>query len=368
MHTLFAWYLLIVVSPAMAETCLPLDFDSYFVAQNAKNSLKKSNQLGQPNFSTHYLLLKNEMMMESIYLIADCRTGKFIHEKLAGKNAIFSLQSAEITLHTDKSETLEKFLWNGEGFMKVESAIHSEKKSDPEVDVQDLPKGAALVSPVVVPVVSAAASPTPLPSGPSRSSLTDAYQALFQRYPTTRVSTTVCHPLVFDSHFLAQQNKKNIEKRSANFTHPNFAGNWILIKVESLFDTESLVAACETGKFIHATLKGTPVYQTNSSLIRLEQSGKFPALYIFHDDEFVQIPDPVQNRNQEISNILSVTDSAVLYHSLPNPEHRSVVRFEKLQKTKANQLVFEHLQVDTIFSGSCSTERGSPRCTVLTGL
>lgn len=325
---------------AATDSCHALDFDSYFVAQNAKSALTKLSDLSHPNFATHYLLLKQEMMMESIYLIADCNTGKFFHEKLNGKDAVFNLQSSEVSLQSNKTEPVEKFQWTGQRFMKIENEVSPSKAPG-----------------------DAGSAKTP-PAAPS--TFTAQYQQLFQDFPGPPAPLASCHPLVFDSHFLAQKNKKSIIKGNADLTRANFAGVWILVKNESLFDTESLIASCETGKFIHATLKGNPVYQANSKLVRIEHSGSYPELYLFESEDFLQIPDPVQNKNKQISNQLSKAESVELYRSLPNPEHRSLLRFENLAKTAAAQAVFTHLHVDKILSGMCNAETGTPRCEVVT--
>ena len=110
MTTLLALFAFFTI-PSFAETpaCHSLDFDSYFVAQQAKSNLQKMNDLQHPNFARNFLLVKNAMMMETLYLIADCRTGKFLHEKISGE-AKFTLDSNEVLLSNLKTQKIEKMI------------------------------------------------------------------------------------------------------------------------------------------------------------------------------------------------------------------------------------------------------------------
>ena len=79
--------------------CKPLDYSSYFRASTAKGNLERlKTPIAQANFGGHYLLLKNELIFETLWLIADCQTGKFIPEYLSAKDAVFKKDSTSLMI------------------------------------------------------------------------------------------------------------------------------------------------------------------------------------------------------------------------------------------------------------------------------
>jgi len=68
------------------EKCAPLKFDSYFRAQEAKSRILESGaDLSKPNFAGHHLMLRVELVFETLWLVADCKTGLFIADFLEGE-------------------------------------------------------------------------------------------------------------------------------------------------------------------------------------------------------------------------------------------------------------------------------------------
>ena len=79
--------------------CKPLDYSSYFRASAAKGNIERlKTPLNLANFGGHYLLLKNELIFETLWLIADCRTGKFIPEYLSAKDVLFKKDSTSLVM------------------------------------------------------------------------------------------------------------------------------------------------------------------------------------------------------------------------------------------------------------------------------
>jgi hypothetical protein len=90
---------------AKTDPCIELDFQSTERSRNQKKSMMELNpDRSRPNFNQHYLLLKNEAIFETYWLIADCRTGKFAHEILTG-DAEFNLQQPIVTLIQGNGKT-----------------------------------------------------------------------------------------------------------------------------------------------------------------------------------------------------------------------------------------------------------------------
>jgi hypothetical protein len=116
--------------PAESITCHALDFESYFKAQQFKSSiLRDKPDLTHPNFAGHYLILKNEFVLETIWLIADCTTGKFFHETLSG-NLEFKTDSNLVILIPKSGETSEWNVWSGKDWLKVEPSVATAAESD----------------------------------------------------------------------------------------------------------------------------------------------------------------------------------------------------------------------------------------------
>ena len=133
-----------------AITCKPLDYSSYFQAERSKTNIQKSNaDVSHPNFAGKYLLLKNELLLETLWLIADCETGKFLHEKISGQLEFKPDSFLAIVRDEKKKEAEPEYqTWTGDTWVQVEetatpvetnqvaTASSSSKKATPSVDTQ----------------------------------------------------------------------------------------------------------------------------------------------------------------------------------------------------------------------------------------
>ncbi len=335
--------------------CKKIDFDSYFIAQNAKSSLQKANpDLTHANFAHKYLLLKDEMMMETLYLIADCETGKFFHEKLKG-SVEFTLQSNEVKVKEPKEDVVTQ-IWNGSHWLKVETPLAKTPSTEVTVSVTNSKATNATVTTPVTP-----AGP------PAKVDILSSYDSLFKNYPVS-ASLTSCHTPDFDSSFRAQNSKGTIIKNNGDLTKPNFAGNYLLLKDELMFDTLYLLVDCKTGKFIGEPLKDDAKFRPDSSFVLIQDSNHYPRLYVLHQEQWIQIPDPVQNKAAMIKNTLYHEDAEALFNALPNPKHLQIVRFENLEKKPETEAIFKILGVSKISAGKCVQNQKSITCEVQTNL
>ena len=108
-------------SKNLASSCVPLNFNSYFRAQQAKGQILKSNpNFSTPNFGGGFQLLKIELLFETIWVLADCKTGSFFNLFLAGE-AHFKKDS-DLVVMTESGKAPKLFLWKNPNFIS---------KSDP---------------------------------------------------------------------------------------------------------------------------------------------------------------------------------------------------------------------------------------------
>jgi hypothetical protein len=270
--------------------CRKPDFTSYSRARNAEEMIRKNNpDLSKPNFGGQYLLLQAPYMMGTDWLILDCKTGVFLKEVITGQ-AEFKKDSFLVRL-SDKTSTEWK-LWTGSTFVKAE-----ETKS--------------------------------LESKPAENSLVSRYAEAFNGFPAGPVKST-CAPLKFSSYFRAQNAEMNIKNQKTDLSRPNFAGNFILIRVELLFETIHLIANCETGLFFPEYLSGDLTFRVDSALAILTTSGKSPELFLWHAPLWIKRPDPTTSDGPFIFNEISREDARSLIRLLPNPDHHSRIEFEDL--------------------------------------
>ena len=270
--------------------CKKPDFASYSRARNAEEMIRKNNpDLGKPNFGGQYLLLQIPYMMGTDWLIVDCKSGSFFKEVLTG-NADFKTNSLLVRL-TDKTSSEWK-LWTGFTFVKAE-----EQKEQA--------------------------------SGPLDSSLTSRYAAAFQNHQVD-LTTSTCAPLKYSSYFRAQNAETHIKNQKLDLARPNFAGRFILIRVELLFETIFLIANCETGTFYPEYLSGELTFRADSALAVLTKSGKAPGLFLWHAPVWIKRPDPTTMDSPPVFNEVEREDARRIIRLLPNPEHRSKIEFHNL--------------------------------------
>jgi hypothetical protein len=326
-----------------AMKCHALKFDSYFVASNVKDNIRKINpDLVHPNFDGKYLLLRAELAMETLYLIASCETGEFFHEKLSGDLATYSLAGPGVDLKDGKDST--HYEWDGKSWLKGNT-----RPAEPAT--------------TGVPANNGAASSAPLPS--ATPGMKEAYQSLFAKFPATEI-LAICAPLDYNYNFRAHKNKTTILKYSPDLTHPNFAGSKLLVKTESIFETITLLADCKTGKFDDDFLKDHVTFQADSRLAIVNSSDTHPDLMVWSGGQWLRIADPTQAHGT-IQNTLYREKAALVIAAIPNPKHLDTLRFENLKNNEQLKHLFQDLNVETIQSGKCILPRDhSPTCEIET--
>jgi hypothetical protein len=362
-----------------SETCHAIKYDSYFVAQNVKDNLKHLNpEVTHPNFSQHFLLMRTELVMETLYLIADCKTGEFFHEKLTGDGAKFSEATNQVILTDKKSGSSTSYEWDGRSWIRGETIDNpaaaeavASKNIDPAFGAigasaagQTAAANKTASASLAEPTHSTAAGNSAVVTPVQTPSLVTRYDELFAHYPSP-VSELKCAPLQYSDFFRAQNNQKIIPKLNPNLNQPNFAGNQLLLRTEAMFDVIYLLADCKTGKFFDDYLTGELSFHQNSRLVLVKSSSTKPKLMVWSDSQFIQVPDTVLNSNASVSNTLYGEKASLLLKNLPNPHHVDTVRFENLKRTPELTTLFDALGVETITSGTCRAPHGkSPVCDV----
>jgi len=302
---------------ANPPTCHTLDFNSYFRAERAKNNIIQANpDRTHANFAGTYLILKNELMLETSWFIADCNTGKFLHEVLDGTTADFKVNSNLIILG-QKNAPSEYELWSGKEWTKIENA--------------ELPPNSSMAQNNTDTTSTQTAASTVAPHADTIAE----YQSLFSKYAAL-ITPITCKKLDYDSFFRSQRSKSNLISLNPDLTHPNFGGAYLLLKTESLFDTTWLIADCKTGIFYHEFFNGKITFHPESLLVIVNDTGKFPQLKTWVDNEWIQLPDPVQNKHQTAKNTLYGDNAKLLLKLMPNPGHDPTLRFLNLE-CKSNQ-------------------------------
>ena len=109
--------------------CAKLDFTSYHRAQDGqKNIIRENPDLTKPNFGGKYLVLKNELLFETLWLIADCQTGKFYKELLSGR-AEFKPDSLLLILSSEsKSEKRDPpvyKVWKEDEWIEIDASVNA---------------------------------------------------------------------------------------------------------------------------------------------------------------------------------------------------------------------------------------------------
>jgi hypothetical protein len=335
--------------------CHALKFDSYFVASNVKDNIRKINPvLGQANFDGKYLLLRAELAMETLYLIASCETGEFFHEKLSGDLATYSLGGPGVDLKDGKDST--HYEWDGKSWLKGNT--RPAEPATTGAPGNNTPSAVTNSS-----ASTGAASSVPSPS--ATPGMKEAYQSLFAKFPPPETLTT-CAPLDYSSNFRAQKNKSTILKYSPDLSRPNFAGSKLLVKTESIFETITLLADCKTGKFDDDFLKDHVTFEANSRLAIVNSSDTHPDLMVWSGSQWLRIADPTQSHGT-ILNTLYREKAALVIAAVPNPKHLDTLRFENLKSNEQLKPLFQDLNVEIIKSGKCNLPREhSPTCDIET--
>ena len=367
-------------TPVQEIICKDLDFDSYFKVQNIKSNLLRSNpERKHPNFAGKYLLLKNEYLFNTTWFVADCATGKFIkeaftpdHKKPKGE---FKADSALFIVSPTTKDDLTQVqyhVFQNEQWMRVDAP---ESASMPAIN----PTPAAIST-------SPGAGPG-LPTAAASVSATSP-QDLFLKYPVTIPPSSACKNLDFDSYHRAQDNKAKLIKQSSDLQHPNFAGHYLLLKVETITTPYWFIADCETGKFLPETLTGEINFQKDSSLIKRFSSGSYASYrqWLGDEQQWIQVPGTDKNNKETIQNTIQGKTAKTLFSLIPNPDRSTTLHFGNLQcgenhcevdlgKRKAVPLQISEFKTATDFlkiwgadlkikSGNCKNEDKSFRCDI----
>ena len=308
-------------TPVESINCRSLDYSSYFQADRAKTNIIKTNpDLTHPNFAGKYLLLKNELLLETLWLIADCKTGRFFHEKLSG-HVKFQANSflAVVTEEKAKDPETEFQTWTGETWVKVQKTA-STAPAPVSNSIQSTPSGSLNA------VKSAALAST---IAPISAGLSD-YDVLYSHYPVSNPIDT-CKPLDYSSYFRSQTQKENLIQLNPDLKHPNFAGSFLVLRTEFLFETLWLIADCKTGQFFPLSLSGKTNFKKDSALLILAQSGKFSSLYHWSAPDWVQLVDTISPHPAPIENTIDGKDANGFFRLLPNPHKLQTLRFTDLE-------------------------------------
>jgi hypothetical protein len=281
--------------PRTEMECHPLDFRSSSQARHAEELLRKNNpDRSRANYAGKYLLLKVPYMMETEWLIADCASGKFYKETLSGE-AEFRADSALIRVIRDRTPTWSH--WTGETFVRLDD-------------------------------------PNPIPGGGSSPDLLERrYARVFQEGRVSLLEGPCAKP-DFHSYFRAQQSEGQIRKNLPDPLRPNFAGQFLLLQVDLLFETLQLIADCKTGKFLPEFKSGKMVFQKDSRVALLIRKDSIPEVLEWHAPEWVRKPDPTAEDPREVENELRGDPARTLLATLPNPLNRSRIEFKELQCRK----------------------------------
>ncbi|MBS1959060.1 MAG: hypothetical protein JST80_06270 [Bdellovibrionales bacterium] len=293
-------------------TCKDVDFSSYFRAQETKSYLMRDNpDRSKPNYGGKYLLLKQELLMERNWLIVDCETGKIFHERLTG-DAEFKPNSLFIVMTKPKSrDPIEYHVWSGGEWSKVDVAPAADSKA---------------MAPKAEPVKAAAAEKPVI--------LSEQYAPLFGKYPA-KVEFG-CKDIDYNSFFRAQGNKNNIIAANPNRGEPNFAGHYLLLRSDVLFERMWLIVDCQTGKFLSDIVKDNIEFKPDSYLVLIKHTSDFARLQVWRDNRYVEILNPIRTGKQVVENKIYDQEAKDLVKAVGGTGRESKITFEDLRCVAQN--------------------------------
>jgi hypothetical protein len=261
------------------ETCAPLDFMSTSLSRNHQERiLARKPDLKRANFGGKYLLLNLPLMMEDLWLIVDCSTGKFLKPTLDGK-ARFRPESLLVELKT--KEGTEWQVWRNGGWSRLESTGSSTQ-------------------------VSTTPSPASGLSGPP------------------------CAPPDYRSYFKADAVRENLLELNPEPGRTNYFKHYRVLKNELLFETRWFLLDCRTGTFEKEVLTASRAeFSAEGEILTLRDEGKFPRRLKWARQQWIETPDPARP-DQTVRNPLEGQDARRLYALLPNPAHHHRLDFEDL--------------------------------------
>jgi len=115
-------------TPQDFGTCASLDYSSYFRAQNNKDSILKQNpDQSKPNFAGTKLLLKMDTLFDHLYLLADCKTGKFSDDFLKGNLNFFP--NSRLVLIKSSSEQPQLLVWSETQWLRIPDPVQKQNET-----------------------------------------------------------------------------------------------------------------------------------------------------------------------------------------------------------------------------------------------
>ena len=104
-------------TPLEQTPCAKLNFASYFRAQTSELNIRNQKlDLTRPNFAGNHLLIRVELLFETLWLIADCKTGNFASDYLSG-DLLFK-PSSSLVVKTDSGKAPELMTWDGSEWIR----------------------------------------------------------------------------------------------------------------------------------------------------------------------------------------------------------------------------------------------------------
>lgn len=262
------------------ETCAPLDFRSLSLARNHQDRILSGKpDLTKPNFGGRYLLLNLSLMLEDLWLIADCGSGKFLSPILEGR-ALFQKQSLLLELKTKNGAEWQA--WRNGGWVRIGLAEAPRPQASPQP------------------------SAPPSPSSPS----------------------PPCHQPDFTSNFKADGVRDHLLKFHSDWTKANFSQHYLVMKNELLFETRWFLMDCRTGRFEKETLIADRVTsQPESDVLILQDEGKPPRRMKWRRSQWIEMPEP-SNPNRPVRNTLEGSEARSFLAKLPKAGDRNRMDFE----------------------------------------
>jgi hypothetical protein len=263
------------------ETCVPLDFMSNSLARHHQERiLSQKPVVNRPNFGGKYILLNLSLMMEDLWLIADCSTGKFLKPTLDGK-ARFRPDSLLLELKT--KEGTEWHLWKTGGWTRMSSSP-----------------------------VSPTATPTASPAS------------------TNGIQAPTCKAPDFRSYFKADAVQDNLRDLNPEPGRANYSRTYRILKNELLFETRWFLMDCRTGQFEKAVLSASRAeFTVDGETLILRDDGKFARHMKWIRGQWLETPDPARP-DHSVRNDLYGPEARKLFNMLPNPLHHDRLEFEDL--------------------------------------
>jgi hypothetical protein len=130
-----------------------------------------------------------------------------------------------------------------------------------------------------------APTPTPTPGiTPSTTAVTAPDpEPEFKKFAVPLI--TECKPIDFKSNSRAESAKKNLMGNTPDLSQPNFAGHFLLLKGDTIFQTYWLIADCNTGKISSELITGSAYFEKDSRLFKIYSSGNAASYHVWNESD-----------------------------------------------------------------------------------